>query len=111
MQVMPSRQDFNKPVKLYERPNDFMKRSMSLAYIKPSLPTNPEKTSPSVEMANSKALSNGRMSSIGAASLSKLPKLDNDKEVYVKQRQGRDIDIISPYLLTCGLQLTSCTNI
>ena len=40
-------------------------------------------------------ISGTRMSSIGASSLSKLPKLDNDKEVYLKQRQGRDIDIIS----------------
>ena len=46
-------------------------------------------------MANSKAISSTRMSNLGAASLSKLPKLDNDKEVYLKQRQGRDIDIIS----------------
>jgi hypothetical protein len=39
-QVMPSRGDFNKPIKVYERPNDFMKRSLS-QYTLQSLPQNP----------------------------------------------------------------------
>lgn len=35
------------------------------------------------------------MSSFGSSSLSKLPRLSNDVEVYEKQRVGREVDIIS----------------
>jgi hypothetical protein len=35
------------------------------------------------------------MSQLGSSSLSKLPPLNSDKEVYLKQREGREIDIIS----------------
>lgn len=44
-QFIPSRTDFNKPIKIDERPNDFMKRSLSQGILHP-LPQNPEKTSP-----------------------------------------------------------------
>lgn len=58
------------------------------------LSLNPEKTSPILQK-NISGDSASRMSSFGSSSLSKLPRLDSDIDVYSKQRKDREIDIIS----------------
>lgn len=58
------------------------------------LSQNPEKT-PSVIQKNTGGDSASRMSNFGSSSLSRLPRLDSDIDVYTKQRKDREIDIIS----------------
>ena len=40
-------------------------------------------------------MGSSRMSGFGSSSLSKMKLLNNDVEVYEKQRRGREVDIIS----------------
>lgn len=87
--------DFATPIKINQRLPDALLRSYS-EILKNNSSYNPEKIG-SINSRDQKVkeTNSSRFSNYGSSSLSKLQMVSSDREVYEKQRKGRENDIIS----------------